>query len=87
MNFKTGERIVCVDSSTGYYGHVGLIKHEIYTIEGFDNTATDDAIIGVILKELKSNSRYGAWRIDRFRKLDYIFVDKLLEEIEIEELV
>lgn len=70
-NFKIGEKVVCVDPIDE------LLKGEIYTVEGFNSYDG-----GLILKEVKSKvGRKGAFKKERFRKLDYDFAENLLTEI------
>lgn len=77
MNFKLGEKVVCINPVDG------LIKNEIYTIKfiyknAFNfyehNKTTPDE--GIIV--------YYNWR---FRKLDYDFVDSVCEMIEQDNLI
>lgn len=75
--FKIGERVVCINDKRRWYKLGGLKKHEIYTVVGFN--PYDD---GLILREIKSpKSGFNAYAANRFRKLDYAFVDKVLQTI------
>ena len=67
-NFKIGEKVVCIDPIGG------LVRNEIYTIEGFNSYDN-----GLILKEIKGIKYVGAFKIFRFRKLDYEFAENLLK--------
>tara|TARA_R110002073_G_scaffold336208_1_gene530981 strand:- start:132342 stop:132650 length:309 start_codon:yes stop_codon:yes gene_type:complete len=75
--FKIGEVVVCVNAKRRWYRLGGLTKNEMYTIVGFN--PYDD---GLILEEVKSKrSGHNAYRADRFRKVDYAFANRVLENI------
>ncbi len=75
--FEIGEKVVCLNAKRRLYNVGGLTENEIYTIIGFNPFDG-----GLILRELKSpNSGFRAYARDRFRKLDYSFVDQILESI------
>jgi len=75
--FKIGEKVVCINDKRRWYKLGGLKKNEIYTVIGFN--PYDD---GLILREIKSpKSGYNAYAANRFRKLDYGFVNNVLKSI------
>ncbi len=77
-NFEIGEKVVCTNDSKRWFKLGGLKKGEIYTIAGFNPYDG-----GLILKEVKSpRSGYNAYRMDRFRKVDYSFADSIIELIQ-----
>ncbi len=77
IDFKIGEKVVCSNSTPRLYKLGGLTKNQIYTIIGFNPFDG-----GLILREVKSpKSGFHAYAKDRFRKLDYNFVDEILESI------
>jgi hypothetical protein len=86
-NFKIGEKVVCIDSGSGYIfkgnnkGRINTnqsIKGRIYTIYGLSPDTNN-----LILEEIKFNSfgNLSAHNYKRFRKLDYEFAEQLLESI------
>ena len=68
--FKTGEQVVCI-KPTG-----NLVKNEIYTIASiiFDGR-------GITVIETQNTLFYAGFHSWRFRKLDYQFVEEVLEMI------
>ena len=75
--FEIGEKVVCVNDKRRWFKLGGLKKNEIYTVVGFN--PYDD---GLILREIKSpKSGFNAYAANRFRKLDYAFVDKVLQTV------
>ncbi|MDY7395888.1 hypothetical protein UMM65_11580 [Aureibaculum sp. 2210JD6-5] len=75
--FKIGEIVVCVDARRRWYKLGNLKEKEMYTVVGFN--PYDD---GLILKETKSlKSGYNAYARDRFRKVDYNFAERILNDI------
>ena len=77
-DFEIGEVVVCVNARRRWYKLGGLKKNEMYTITGFNPFDG-----GLILKEAKSpRSGYNAYRADRFRKLDYKFVESTLSRLQ-----
>lgn len=85
MNFKVGEKAVCIkeferiDATTNeqFLKCKYPVIREIYTIVGFAET-------GFLI--LKGFSEYTAFDYNKFRKLDYEFVDRILTEIKEEQL-
>ncbi len=76
--YKLGEVVVCINAKGRWYKLGRLKKNEMYTIIGFN--PYDE---GLILDEVKSRfSGHKAYRADRFRKVDYSFVKKVLIAIE-----
>ena len=75
--FKIGDKVVCINDKRRWFKLGGLKKNEIYTVIGFN--PYDD---GLILREIKSpKSGFNAYAANRFRKLDYAFVEKVLQTI------
>lgn len=88
MSFKIGEEVVCINADiiTDYnlrvrYNAVGLIKNEIYTC-GSDVFIDSDSDSVVFIRELNFS-----FLANRFRKLDYEFVEEICEMIIEEPLV
>ncbi len=76
--FKIGEIVVCINAKRRWYKLGGLKENEMYTIIGFNPYDG-----GLVLNEVKSRwSGYNAYKIDRFRKVDYSFAENILEAIE-----
>ncbi len=76
--FKIGEVVVCINAMRRWYRLGGLQENEMYTVTGFNPYDG-----GLILKEVKSpTSAYHAFASNRFRKVDYNFAEKLLEEFQ-----
>ncbi len=82
--FEIGDKVVCLNAKRRMFQLGGLKENEIYTIIGFNPFDG-----GLILREVKSpQSGFNAYARDRFRKLDYEFVDNLIESItEPEEII
>ncbi len=79
--FEIGEVVVCTNAKRNWYKLGGLKKGEMYTVEGFNPFDG-----GLILKESKSpSSGYNAYRAERFRKVDYSFVNNVLNDIQTQE--
>ncbi|RPD97703.1 hypothetical protein EGM88_07885 [Aureibaculum marinum] len=79
--FKVGEIVVCVNAKRRWYRLGGLRENEMYTVTGFNPYDG-----GLILKEVKSpRSGYHAFAANRFRKVDYAFATKVLEELQAEQ--
>jgi hypothetical protein len=79
-NFKIGEIVVCVNAKGSWYKLGKLKKNEMYTVIGFNPFDG-----GLILKEVKSRwSGHNAYKVDRFRKVDYAFSEKVLTTIHIQ---
>lgn len=75
--FKIGEKVICINDKRKWFKLGGLKKNEMYTVIGFN--PYDD---GLILREIRSpKSGFNAYAANRFRKLDYAFVDKVLQTI------
>ena len=75
--FKVGEIVVCTNARRRWYKLGGLRKNEMYTVKGFNPYDG-----GLILEEVKSpGSGYNAFAANRFRKVDYAFAARLLEEM------
>ncbi len=88
MAFKIREQVVCIKKGTwaivdgGIRGGVSdPIYNEIYTISGFLDFKNE---IYFYIKEL---DYFGCWFSGNFRKLDYNFVDEVLEMIMDEQLI
>ena len=76
--FKKGEVVVCTNAKRRWYRLGGLQENEMYTVIGFNPYDG-----GLMLKEVKSpTSAYHAFASNRFRKVDYYFAEKLLEEFQ-----
>jgi len=76
-DFEIGEVVVCINARRKWYKLGGLKKNELYTVEGFNPYDG-----GLILKEAKSpTSGYNAYRVNRFRKVDYAFAESVINEI------
>jgi len=76
--FKIGEVVVCINANRRWYRLGGLQENEMYTVIGFNPYDG-----GLVLKEVKSpTSAYHAFASNRFRKVDYYFAEKLLEEFQ-----
>lgn len=81
-NFKIGEIVVCINARKRWYKLGGLKANEMYTVTGFNPYDG-----GLILKEVKSKrSGFNAYAADRFRKIDYFFVKKVIAKIRPEEI-
>lgn len=79
-NFKIGEIVVCVNAKGRWYKLGKLKKNEMYTVVGFNPFDG-----GLILNEVKSRwSGHNAYRVDRFRKVDYNFSEKVLAAVHIQ---
>jgi len=92
MNFKIGEKIVCIDDSLPKTPELRntmgkLVINEIYTVRGFISVSDG---VGLYLSEVKNEIVHylstnrkiePCYDPARFRKLDYEFADNLLEEI------
>ena len=90
MNFKVGEKVVCVDDSppkqlATKHLVLKLVLNEIYTIRNFVQTIQG---IGIHLEEIVNPIvQYREGMLEpvydnrRFRKLDYAFAENLLAEI------
>ncbi len=77
-DFEIGEVVVCVNARRRWYKLGGLIRNEMYTITGFNPYDG-----GLILKEAKSpRSGHNAYRVDRFRKLDYKFAETTISRLQ-----
>ncbi len=76
MSFKIGEPVVCI-KPTG-----NLVKNEIYTIA---MVRLNGECINVI--EAQNHLGYDGYHSWRFRKLDYDFVEEVLEMVMDEQLV
>ena len=75
--------MVCINAKRRWYRLGGLQLNEMYTVNGFNPYDG-----GLILKEVKSpRSAYHAYASNRFRKVDYTFSKKILEEISQEESI
>ena len=77
--FKIGEIVVCVDANKRWYeiGLGGLKQNEMYTIVDFNSFDG-----GFVLEEIKHpTSGQHAYRVDRFKKVDYNFADSILTEL------
>lgn len=81
MNFKIGERVVCINAKSAntprppsalVIGNV--LQGQVYTII---DIVTDDGV-WLTFKEIGLHTEFGS---TDFRKLDYEFVDKVLENI------
>jgi len=73
-NFKIGEIVVCINAKGRWYKLGKLKENEMYTVVGFNPYDG-----GLILSEVKSRwSGHKAYRVDRFRKVDYAFSEKVL---------
>lgn len=73
-DFNIGEIVVCVNAKGSWFKLGRLKKNEMYTVIGFNPFDG-----GLILKEVKSRwSGHNAYKIDRFRKVDYAFTKKVL---------
>jgi hypothetical protein len=87
MAFKIGEQVVCIKKGGWhhvygeYNGEPDPIYNEIYTISFFENFR-NELYFGI--KELAPN---GSWGSRNFRKLDYDFVEEVLEMIMEDQLV
>jgi len=78
--FKIGELVVCINAKRRWYKLGGLQVNEMYTVTGFNPYDG-----GLILKEIKSpTSAYHAFASNRFRKVDYSFAEKIIEELQTE---
>jgi len=78
--FKIGEIVVCINARRRWYRLGGLQLNEMYTVTGFNPYDG-----GLILKEVKSpTSAYHAYASNRFRKVDYLFAENLLSELQLE---
>ncbi len=86
MAFKTGEQVVCIKKGSWNltppptYNISVPIYNEIYTISNIINDGGEY----LALKELPS---FTIWASNRFRKLDYNFVEEVLEMIMDEQLI
>ena len=81
-SFKIGEVVVCINAKRRWFQLGGLEKNEMYTVVGFNPYDG-----GLILKEAKSpRSGCNAYRADRFRKVDYNFVNSIIETLQVREL-
>ena len=90
MNFKIGEKIICINDSPAYQeeliGIIGdLVLNEIYTIREFIYTKDGiglalEEIVNPIIRFLDRLSE-PAYDPARFRKLDYQFAEDLLSQI------
>jgi|TARA_R110000851_G_C12871824_1_gene545057 hypothetical protein len=75
MDFKIGEKIVCIhDSCISGWKNRRLKKNEIYTCNGSFIDEYGDNVI--LVKEFNH-----PWLSIRFRKIDYAFADKVILEI------
>jgi len=73
--FEIGDKVVCLNAKRRLFNVGGLTENEIYTIIGFNPFDG-----GLILREVKSpKSGFQAYARDRFRKLDYDFVNQIIE--------
>jgi len=80
-NFNIGEIVVCKNAKGKWYKLGRLKENEMYTVVGFNPYDG-----GLVLKEIKSRwSGRNAYRLDRFRKVDYKFANKVLKECEAQE--
>ena len=78
--FKIGEIVVCINARRRWYRLGGLQLNEMYTVTGFNPYDG-----GLILKEVKSpTSAYHAYASNRLRKVDYLYAEKLLSELQLE---
>ncbi|HBS13016.1 MAG TPA: hypothetical protein DEO36_10835 [Flavobacteriaceae bacterium] len=76
--FEIGEVVVCINARRYWYKLGGLKKDEMYTVVGFNPYDK-----GLILKEVKSpGSGYNAFAAERFRKVDYEFAKKTIQELD-----
>jgi len=79
--FKIGETVVCIDAKRRWYRLGGLKENEMYTVTGFNPYDG-----GLILNEVKSRwSGHNAYRLDRFRKVDYAFAEKVIASFQPQE--
>ncbi len=79
-DFNIGEIVVCVNAKGSWYRLGRLKKNEMYTVIGFNPFDG-----GLILKEIKSRwSGHNAYKVDRFRKVDYAFTKKVLIAIKLQ---
>ena len=75
MDFKIGEKIVCIqDSCISGWKNTRLKKNEIYTCDGSFIDEDGDNVI--LVKEFNY-----PWLSVRFRKIEYAFADKVISEI------
>jgi len=66
-NFKTGEKVVCIDVNNQLHG--GLVLNEIYEFTGYSHRDLAIYVKGFNYPHYAS----------RFRKLDYEFAENLLK--------
>lgn len=75
--FNIGDKVVCINAKRNWYCLGGLKKNEVYTIKAFNPVDG-----GLVLEEIQSpNSGYGAYNSERFRKLDYNFVEHIIDTL------
>lgn len=82
--FKTGEKVVCIQTSV--QNDINVVKGKIYTVAGYSPVNG----IGVLIVEAPDKELLGFWEY-MFQKIDDACVDDLLSKImqtpEVEESV
>lgn len=90
MSFKVGEKVVCVDASyqnKDYWlsqGFIFPVEGECYTIRDFTTSGNAIKLSEIDNTHMSHRSKTGlesGFKIYRFRKLDYDFVEEVIKNI------